>query len=83
MQFLESPGAVFAGLICCSPGKTAPGPGGTQGAGWGCSSGADGLYYWVQGTDPAFVSWPQGRLALCFPLPMGILPWIFGSLIFR
>lgn len=36
--------------------------------------GADGLYYWVQGMDPAFVSWPQGSLALCFLLPMGILP---------
>lgn len=36
--------------------------------------GADGLYCWVQGMDPAFVKgeWPQGSLALCFPPPMGV-----------
>lgn len=50
-----------------------------------------GLYCWGQGTDPALVSvellvegeWPQRSLALCFPLPMEILTWIFSGLIFR
>lgn len=50
-----------------------------------------GLYCWGQGKDPALVplellvegEWPRGSLALCFPLPMGILTWIFSGLIFR
>lgn len=68
MELLESPGGVFAGCISSVSGKTAPGLGGKEGAGWGCSS-------WFvllgAGNGSCFCEllvkgeWPQGSLALC------------------